>query len=62
MSLQILVVPDPIVGRHLGLLLLNVTRSPVEIFCGSLAAVRLGTLRLTPGCRRKRLPVNSRDA
>ena len=62
MSLQILVILDPIVGRHLGLLLPKVTRSPVGILCESLAAVRLVTLILAPVCGRNTLLANSRDS
>ena len=56
MSFQILVVLDLIVGPLLGLLVLDATRFPVENLRESLAAVRL-----TPVCRRSRLPTNSRD-
>ena len=56
MNLQILVVPDPIVGPQIGLLVLDATRSPVANLRESLAAVRLA-----PVCRRNRLRANSRD-
>ena len=56
MSLQILVVSDPIVGPYLGLLVLDATRSPV----GNLREI-LAAVMLAPVCRLNRLPASSRD-
>ena len=54
-SLQILDVPYPSVGPHIGLLELEASRSPVENLRENLAAVRLA-----PVCRRNRQRGNSR--
>ena len=56
MSLQIHVVSDQIVGPHLGLLVLDATRSPVVNLRDSLAAVMLA-----PVFRRNRFPASLRD-